>query len=539
MYTCAASSKRKCVNPYEDADPSINRWKRIKAADDSKSLWKGIDWNGKYRETTSNEGPPEAAFQNHMERLLNPDGAEPIDPNKLHTDVSIPLLDEPFTPAELLRVVDKQIKPDKGCDLTGLAPGVLKLLPISWLSLLLVILNYLFAAGSYPVAWTMSKLTMLYKKGPLMNCGNYRGITIMMTLSKCYDYLIHNRLMTWFKVCREQAGAQLKRGCIEHIITLRMIIDLFMKKKKPLYIAFIDFSKAYDRVPRMYLLNLLRKLGCGKVMLYAIASMYTVTKFVLGTTVITATLGVKQGSPSSCFLFIVFVDEFVRLVKGETPFDGMLQWLHLLVLMDDTVIMATSREKLSQKLEILVQWCNRSGMVINEDKTEFMCFNCPDQEPFYLRTHAGIVCVSYCTEYTYLGSIFTSDGKLASSIAKHAVSRTNAMNKLIRFLDKNRNAPFDIKKTVVDACFNSSLLYGCEAWLGSIASSDVATMYMKAIKCLLGVRASTTNDVCLLESGYPSFEAIVRSRQKLFFKQKIEERSDMTDDPFMFALTTT
>ena len=294
-----------------------------------------------------------------------------------------------------------------------------------------------------------------------MNCGNYRGITILNSLSKVYDYLMHNRLITWYKPFREQAGAQVKRGCIELIITLRLIIDLFRTKKKPLYVAFIDFSKAYDRVPRMYLLNLLRKLGCGKVMLYALASMYMVTKFVLGTTVISATLGVKQGSPSSCFLFILFVDEFVRMLKDTTPNDGMLQWLHLLVLMDDTVIMATSREKLIQKLNILVQWCNRSGMMINEEKTKFMSFNCDDREPIHLYTHAGRVTVSFCTEYTYLGSIFTSDGKLSSALAKHAVSRTNAMNKLIRFLDKNRNAPFDVKKLVVDACFNSSLLYGC------------------------------------------------------------------------------
>ena len=83
------------------------------------------------------------------------------------------------------------------------------------------------------------------------------------------------------------------------------------KKKPPLFVAFIDFSKAYDRVPRLYLLKLLIKLGCGKIMLAALASMYAVTKFVLGATMITATLGVKQGSLSSCFLFTLFVDEMV------------------------------------------------------------------------------------------------------------------------------------------------------------------------------------------------------------------------------------
>ena len=168
------------------------------------------------------------------------------------------------------------------------------------------------------------------------------------------------------------------------------------KKKPPLFIAFIDFSKAYDRVPRSYLLNLLKKLGCGRVMLAALSSMYTVTKFLLGATLITATLGVKQGSPSSCFLFTLFVDELVRCFK-ELPDDSLLEWLHLLVLMDDTVIMATSHEKLCQKLNVLTEWCNRSGMVLNEDKTKYMSFNSNTKHPILLQTHAGLVKVKQCT----------------------------------------------------------------------------------------------------------------------------------------------
>ena len=192
---------------------------------------------------------------------MNPADADPIVSDDLRTEVSIPLLDDPFKPEELLHVVEKQIKPDKSCDISGLSPGVLKMLPVSWLGLLFTFFNMLFIAGLYPVSWTISKLIMLFKKVLIMKCGNYRGITIMNVLSKCYDYLIHNRLMKWYTPCREQAGAQPKRGCQEHFVALRMIIDLFMKSKTPLFIAFIDFSKAYDRVPRSYMLKLLKRLG--------------------------------------------------------------------------------------------------------------------------------------------------------------------------------------------------------------------------------------------------------------------------------------
>ena len=99
-------------------------------------------------------------------------------------------------------------------------------------------------------------------------------------------------------------------------------------------------------------------------------------------------------------------------MKQTYASDDFLSWLQLLMLMDDTVIMATSYEKLQEKLNTMVEWCNVSGMVINEDKTKFMAINSSEIQPIVLRTHAGTVRVTHCAMYTYLGSIFTSDGKV-------------------------------------------------------------------------------------------------------------------------------
>ena len=375
-----------------------------------------------------------------------------------------------------------------------------------------------------------------------MDCGNYRGISIVDALAKCYDYLLTNRLTSWYIPCREQAGAQSKRGCTEHIVTLRLVIDRCDKMKQPLFIAFIDFSKAYDRVPRNYFLNLLKALGCGIVMLTALTSLFSVTQFVLGGTIITAAVGVKQGSPTSCFLFILFVDELIRLVKERSGLDGFLNWLHLLMLMDDTVLFATSRERLVEKLNLLAEWCNKCGMVINEDKTQFMALvtiNAEDKRPIILNMHHGTVRVTHCSVYKYLGAIITSDGKVASTMWEHCIAKTKDLNKLLIFLETNKNAPFVVKKTVVDACFNAALLYGCEGWLGAKPSATLNAMYMKAIKMLLGVRQSTPNDICLVEAGYPSLEAAVRQRQSKFLKKIIVERQDLDDDPLIFALSLT
>ena len=64
---------------------------------------------------------------------------------------------------------------------------------------------------------------------------------------------------------------------------------------------------------------------------------------IVGTVVISAFIGVRQGSPTSCFLFTVYVNGLIRRYKENCEQNGFLKWLHVLMLMDDTVILATTR----------------------------------------------------------------------------------------------------------------------------------------------------------------------------------------------------
>ena len=87
-----------------------------------------------------------------------------------------------------------------------------------------------------------------------MLCDNYRGISIMDTLAKVYDMLIMNRLKVWMEIDKCQAGCMEKRGCLEQIFALRMLCDYAIYKKVKLYVLFVDYRKAYDKVPRQKLI---------------------------------------------------------------------------------------------------------------------------------------------------------------------------------------------------------------------------------------------------------------------------------------------
>ena len=156
-------------------------------------------------------------------------------------------------------------------------------------------------------------------------------------------------------------------------------------------------------------------------MVAAISCLYSDTKMVLGAAIITATIGLRQGSPTSCFLFTLYINGLVRRLNSACPNDGFLGWIHCLLLMDDTILLSTTREGCLAKLTILQQFCEDSGMVINQSKTKFMVINGSniDRAPLI----SGSLTVDTCEAYTYLGSVFTQDGKKESAHKCHLVSK--------------------------------------------------------------------------------------------------------------------
>ena len=532
IYQCAVSSKL----PPQDAtllSPDMSRWQRIIDCDDPKMLWRAIDWKGEFNPAPDQEKPSDFEFQAHLEKLLNPaDLQDEVWPNVPENHVSIPLLDDPVNAEETTYAMYKQLKAGKLAGPDGNSPGTFHMLPASWIVFLVSLLNLVFCSN-YPVTWAKAKLSMLFKKGNSLDTGNYRGISVIDSIAKLYDYVINNRLTQWYTPQREQAGGQQKRSCIEHILTLRLWIDYSKRKRKKLFIAFIDFSKAYDRVPRGKLFVLLMSIGCGSVMIGALMSMYSLTTCILGTVLITCTVGVRQGSPTSVFLFIIYVDTLIKMVKTRSPSDGFLSWLHLLMLMDDTVILATSRESLIRKLGILKEYCDEYGMQINEKKTEFMVINGNQQDREKISING--MSVTHCTSYVYLGVIITENGSATSALKAHAADKKKHLNRLIVFLSRNYDAPFFVKQKVFDAAFSSAILYGCEAWLG-VSLAPIENMYMSAVRRLLDVRKSTPRLTSLLESGIPSLDAVVKHKQSKFLRKMFDERHDMqTTDPLMFT----
>ena len=127
----------------------------------------------------------------------------------------------------------------------------------------------------------------------------------LMTHYRIFDKILYNRLELWYKPTREQCGAQKNRGSLEQILAIRLLIDYSRKSKKKLFLLYIDFEKAYDKVPCKKLLEELKYIGCDQLFLTTLSSIYSCTKLILKSAIITATQEVRQGAATSVFLFII------------------------------------------------------------------------------------------------------------------------------------------------------------------------------------------------------------------------------------------
>ena len=170
---------------------------------------------------------------------------------------------------------------------------------------------------SYPLKLALSMLYAIPKKGNLMLPMNYRGIQVQPLLGLLYDRILANR---WAKINYEQTAFQKNKSTLNHIFTLRILIAMSKRYKKPLYIGFFDLSKAFDKVSRVLLIKSLINMGIGACLLEAIKATYSVTRCVLKgfgklSDVFQTFSGIKQGAPSSVILFIIFMDDVIDVLK--------------------------------------------------------------------------------------------------------------------------------------------------------------------------------------------------------------------------------
>ena len=81
----------------------------------------------------------------------------------------------------------------------------------------------------------------------------------------------------------------------------------------------------------------------------ALIAIYKDTVNILNSEYVKAKIGVKQGGHMSCLLFIIYLDILAVMIRALGN-DSYLQDVHALMLMDDTVLLGSTRERIIHRI---------------------------------------------------------------------------------------------------------------------------------------------------------------------------------------------
>ena len=122
-----------------------------------------------------------------------------------------------------------------------------------------------------------AKIVTLYKnKGDRSDCNNYRGISLLSIVGKVFARVILSRLQFLGTMVypEAQCGFRPERSTVYMIFATRQIQEKCREQQMPLYIAFINLTKAFDLVSREGLFKVLKKIGCPDKLLSIIISFH-------------------------------------------------------------------------------------------------------------------------------------------------------------------------------------------------------------------------------------------------------------------------
>ena len=173
-------------------------------------------------------------------------------------------LDEIPTMAEMARAI-AGLKDGKAPGGDGIHAEVWKHGGDNLLSRLHQLIINAWEVGSVPQTWKDASTVTIYKKGDWTDCGNYRGISLLSVAGRIFARILLNRLSTHITpevVPETQCGFRGNRSTVDMIFCLRQLQEKCIEQHRPLYMVFVDLSKAFDTVGRTGLWQLLRKYWC-------------------------------------------------------------------------------------------------------------------------------------------------------------------------------------------------------------------------------------------------------------------------------------
>ena len=375
-----------------------------------------------------------------------------------------------------------------------------------------MIFNKSIAEGKAPSDWKCANVTSIFKKGSKCNPGNYRPISLTSILCKVFESFMKDLLIEHLlsnNILRlSQHGFLAGRSTVTNLIEYLDALTKHLDSGHAVDVIYLDFAKAFDKVPHRRLLVKLEAIGVSGNFLSWIEDWLTdrVQRVVLNgkcskwTKVLS---GVPQGSVLGPILFLIFINDIDCALDATSTI--------LFKFADDSKLLQPvgseiDRKKLQDAVNSLHKWCLDWGMMLNLDKCKVMHFG--HNNPLYSYVIGGYAPGGHVIEETVeekdLGVLIHNSGKPSAQCAAAAKKANQVLGQMARAFSYRDTTWVRMYTTYV----RPHLEYAVQAWSPWLkADIDcLEDVQRRAIKMVSGLHSSSYLDR-LKEVGLTTLEA--------------------------------
>ena len=211
------------------------------------------------------------------------------------------------------------------------------------------------------------------KSGDVTDKSYYRSIALSAVVSKVLQHLLLNNMESFLYTSDNQFGSKAKHATDQCVYVLKEVIDLHRSHNSPVFISFMDASKAFDRVNHWTFLQH----GIPHILVRLIIFWYrSQSVYVKWGSVISPTFsvlnGVRQGSP---MLFNIYVDDLSSPLSSSKV--GRIfgdQVINHISYVDDLVVFCPSSKGLQKCMYICESYGATHDIAYNRKKTVFFMY---------------------------------------------------------------------------------------------------------------------------------------------------------------------